>query len=63
MVVSMGHNPFDRLLGTLKKSVLFSEDFPRRRLLSHAQWASLGEEERGRSYEPGLIAIGLVKNV
>jgi len=58
----MGHDRLGRLLGTLRESVLFSEDFPRRRRLSHAEWAGLGEEERGRSCEPGLIAIGRVKN-
>jgi len=56
------HNRFDRLLDTLKKSVLFSADFPRRRRYSHAEWAGLGEEGRARSYEPGLIAIRRVKN-
>lgn len=58
----MGHDRLDRLLRTLRESILFSEDFPRRRRLSHAEWAGLGEEERGRSNEPGLIAIGRVKN-
>ena len=58
----MGHNRFDSLLDTLKKSVLFSADFPRRRRRSHAEWAGLGEEERARAHEPGLIAIRRVKN-
>jgi hypothetical protein len=58
----MRHNRIDRLLGTLKKSILFSADFPKRRRLSHAEWAGLGEEERARSHEPGLITIRRVKN-
>jgi hypothetical protein len=44
------------LLRTLRKSVLFSEGFPRRRRLSHAEWAKLGDEERRRSREPEHIA-------
>jgi hypothetical protein len=58
----MHHNRFDSLLDTLKKSVLFSEDFPRRNRYSHAERARLGEEEHARSREPGLIAIRRVKN-
>jgi hypothetical protein len=58
----MGHDRFDRLLGRLRESVLFSEDFPRRRRLSHAEWAEVGEEEGGRLHEPGLIAISRVTN-
>ncbi len=58
----MGHNRFDSLLDTLKKSVLFSADFPKRRRRSHAECAGLGEEEHARAHEPGLIAIRRVKN-
>jgi hypothetical protein len=58
----MRHNRFESLLDTLKKSVLFSPDFPRRRQHSHVEWAGLGEEDRSRSHEPGLIAIRRVKN-
>jgi hypothetical protein len=58
----MGHNRFDSLLGTLKKSVLFSADFPKRRRRSHAECAGLGEEEQARAHEPGLIAIRRVKD-
>jgi hypothetical protein len=58
----MGHNRFDRLLGTLKNSVLFSADFPTRRRVSHAEWAGLDEEEHARFHEPGLIAIRRLKN-
>jgi hypothetical protein len=58
----MRHNQFDSLLDTLKKSVLFSEDFPRRSRYSHAECARLSEEEHARSHEPGLIAIRQVKN-
>lgn len=59
---SMRHNDLESLLDTLKKSVLFSSDFPRRRRHSHAEWAGLGEEEHARSHEPGVIAIRRVKN-
>lgn len=58
----MRHNRFDTLLDSLKKSVLFSADFPRRRRHSHAEWAGLGEEEHSRLHEPGLIAIRRVKD-
>lgn len=58
----MPSNRFDRLLDTLKKSVLFSADFPRRRRLSHAEWARLGEKEQARCREPGLRAIRRVTN-
>ncbi len=58
----MGRNRFDSLLDTLKKSVLFSADFPRRGRHSHAEWAGLGEEKHTRSHEPGLIAIRRAKN-
>jgi hypothetical protein len=58
----MLHNRFDSLLDTLKKSVLFSADFPRRSRYRHVEWARLGEQERARSHEPSLIAIRLVKN-
>lgn len=58
----MRHERFDDVLDTLKKSVLFSADFPKRRRYSHAEWAGLDEEELARSHEPGLIAIRRVKN-
>ena len=49
-------------LAMLKKSVLFSADFPRRRRHSHPEWAGLGEEEHARSHELGLTGIRQVKN-
>jgi hypothetical protein len=58
----MGRDRPGRLLRSLRESVLFSADFPRRRRLSHAEWAALGEEERGRSHDPGIAAIRRVKN-
>ena len=58
----MGHSGFDSLLDTLKKSVLFSADFPRRLRRSHADYAGLGEEDQARAHEPGLIAIRQVTN-
>ena len=58
----MRQNRFEDLVDTLRKSILFSADFPKRRRHSHAEWARLGEEERVRSHEPGLIAIRRVKN-
>lgn len=58
----MGLDRLGRLLGTLRESVLFSEDFPRRRRLSQAEWAELAEEERGRALEPGSVAIRRVKD-
>jgi hypothetical protein len=58
----MDPNHLDRLLDKLKKSVLFSADFPRRRRLSHAERAGLGEDEYTQLHEPGLVAIRRVKN-
>jgi hypothetical protein len=58
----MPHNRFDSLLDTLRRSVLFSADFPKRRRHTHSEWAALGEEGRSRSHEPGLLAIRRVKN-
>jgi hypothetical protein len=58
----MRRNRFDSMLDTLKKSDLFSADFPRRGRYSHAELAGFGEEEHARSHEPGLIAISRVKN-
>src|SRR5262245_19967041 len=55
-------NRLDKLLNTLKKSDLFSPDFPIRTRLSHAECAGLGEEELARTHEPGLIAIRRVTN-
>ena len=59
---SIRHDSFDSLLDTLKKSALFSGDFPTRGQHSHAEWARLCEEEHARSHEPGLVAIRRVKN-
>lgn len=59
----MTPNHLDRLLDSLQKSDLFSADFPRRMRILHAEWAGLGEEERTRVHDPGLIAIDRVKNV
>jgi hypothetical protein len=58
----MRRNRLDRLLAKLKGSVLFSDEFPRRRRRSHAEWAGLTEEEHRRSHEPGLIAIDRAKD-
>src|SRR5262249_32574077 len=58
----MGRKPLDTLLGKLKRSVLFSDDLPRRRRISHAEYAGLTEEEHQRSHDPGLIAIRRVKD-
>jgi HEAT repeat protein len=58
----MRHNRCDSLLDALKKSVLFAADFPKRLRRSHAECVGLGEEERARALEPGLIAIRRVKN-
>jgi hypothetical protein len=58
----MSHNRFDSLLDTLKRSDLFSADFPRRRRHSQAEWAELAEEKHALSREPSLIAIRRVKN-
>lgn len=58
----MRHRNLDRLLDTLKKSVLFSADFPTRNRYSHAECAELNEDDQARSHEPGLIAIRRVKN-
>jgi hypothetical protein len=58
----MRHGRFDSLLDTLKKSVLFAADFPRRSRQSHAEWAALGEEKFARSREPGRIAVRRVEN-
>jgi hypothetical protein len=58
----MGNDQLNRLLGTLKEWVLFSEDFPRRWRLSQEEWARLGEDGRGRSHEPSLFAIRRATN-
>jgi hypothetical protein len=58
----MRHNRFDSLIDTLKTSVLFSADFPKRLRRSHSECAGLGEEGHARAREPGLIAIRRVKN-
>lgn len=58
----MGSNHFDLLLCTLKESVLFSTGFPKRARYSHGDWASLSEDERRRSHEPGILAIESVIN-
>jgi hypothetical protein len=54
-------NP-DQLLKTLRTSVLFSTDFPKRIRLSHAQSATLDEEVHRQSNHPGLIAVKRVPN-
>ncbi len=58
----MGQNRFDSLLDALKKSVLFSADFPKRWRSSHAECAGLDEKEHARALEPDLIAIRRMKN-
>lgn len=59
----MGHTHLDSLLDMLKKSILLSTDFPRRRRYSHAEWAGLGEEEHNQLHGPGIIAVRRVRNV
>jgi hypothetical protein len=58
----MTNDRLNRVLRTLRESVLFSDDFPKRRRFSHAEWAALSEEERGESVRPGVIAIRRLKN-
>ena len=58
----MRNDRFESLLDTLRKSVLFSADFPKRGRHSHAEWEGYTEEQQARSHEPGLIAIRRVKN-
>lgn len=62
----MQNDVLDALVEKLRGSDLFAADFPRRQRLSHAEFATLTEEEYEQSYSPGapeMVAIRRVKNV
>jgi hypothetical protein len=52
----------EQRLRDLEQSDLFSSDFPRRRRLTHAQWAGLSDEERSEARSPHGAAIRRAKN-
>jgi hypothetical protein len=51
-----------RRLQELQRSEVFAADFPRRRHLTHAEWAGLSEEERLEAQSPQTAAIRRAKD-
>ena len=52
----------ERRLQKLERSEVFARDFPRRRLLTRAQWAGLSEDERLEAHSSQTAAIRRAKN-
>jgi HEAT repeat protein len=57
-----GSSGADALVLKLTGSVLFSPDFPRRKRLTHAEWAVLNEEQRREATSASGAAIRLANN-
>ncbi len=59
---NFGSSHTDDLVRRLTKSVLYAPDFPRRKRLTHAEWAALNEDQRNEHQSAGLTAFRLATN-
>ena len=58
----MGFFGEDSRLRKLRRSVLFSPDFPKRARFSHAEWVAADADTRRASHDPSLAAIQRARN-